>query len=266
LSQQSKMKNIQTAVILCGGKGTRLGNLGKKIPKTLVKIQGKEILWYIIKILKRNKFNHLVLPLGYKGNLIKKFLKNNKNFNMKIDCISTGVNSNIGYRIAQIQRKIKSDDLLLLNGDAIFKININKIFKDHVKQNKIVSFLSGEIVYPYGTIGVVGGNVKDFKRNLIYDALNVRSKKKYTAYNYTGMSIIKNKMIRKYKNIYKNSKNFEQTFFPRLIRSNKSQLIKVKGFWHSVDNIKDLEMVDKQSKKNLKYLKARDLKKSLLKN
>ena len=80
------------------------------------------------------------------------------------------------------------------------------------------------------------------------------------------MSIIKNKMIRKYKNIYKNSKNFEQTFFPRLIRSNKSQLIKVKGFWHSVDNIKDLEMVDKQSKKNLKYLKARDLKKSLLKN
>ena len=41
------MKQLSQAVILCGGKGTRLGNLGKKIPKTLVKIQGKEILWYI---------------------------------------------------------------------------------------------------------------------------------------------------------------------------------------------------------------------------
>ena len=46
------MKNL-TAVILCGGKGTRL-NYWKKMPKTLVKIQGKPIIWYIVKILKKN--------------------------------------------------------------------------------------------------------------------------------------------------------------------------------------------------------------------
>ena len=40
---------IKTAVILCGGKGTRLGSLGKKMPKTLLKVQGKPIIWYIIK-------------------------------------------------------------------------------------------------------------------------------------------------------------------------------------------------------------------------
>ena len=44
---------IRTAVILCGGKGTRLGNLGKKLPKTLVKVQGKPIIWYIINTLKK---------------------------------------------------------------------------------------------------------------------------------------------------------------------------------------------------------------------
>jgi len=44
--------NNKCAVVLCGGKGSRLGLLGKKIPKTLVKVQGKEILWYIIKYLK----------------------------------------------------------------------------------------------------------------------------------------------------------------------------------------------------------------------
>ncbi len=51
----SKMKN-KCAVILCGGKGSRLGSLAKKIPKTLVKIQKKEVLWYIIKYLKYSGF------------------------------------------------------------------------------------------------------------------------------------------------------------------------------------------------------------------
>ena len=59
------MKKINTAVILCGGKGSRLGTLGKKIPKALVKVQGKEILWYILKVLKKNKFNHVILPIGF---------------------------------------------------------------------------------------------------------------------------------------------------------------------------------------------------------
>ena len=49
------MKNFRSAIVLCGGKGTRLGVLGKKIPKAMIKIQGKEIIWYIINILKKNK-------------------------------------------------------------------------------------------------------------------------------------------------------------------------------------------------------------------
>ena len=64
-------QSIRTAVILCGGKGSRLGELGKKIPKTLVKVQSKPILWYILNILKKNSFNHFILPLGYKGSMIK---------------------------------------------------------------------------------------------------------------------------------------------------------------------------------------------------
>ena len=75
-------KNIRTAVILCGGKGTRL--ISKKIPKSLVKIQNKEILWYIINILKINKFNHFfILPIGYKGKLIKILLKKNLRISQK---------------------------------------------------------------------------------------------------------------------------------------------------------------------------------------
>ena len=72
------MLKTKTAIILCGGKGTRLGVLGKKIPKTLIKIQGKEILWYIINILKIHGFNNFIIPLGYKGNQVKKFFTKEK--------------------------------------------------------------------------------------------------------------------------------------------------------------------------------------------
>ena len=83
------------AAILAGGKGTRLGALGKRIPKAMIKIQGKEIIWYIIKILKKNGFNQIILPLGYKGNLIKRyFSKNTKIFKgVSIDLINTGNNT-----------------------------------------------------------------------------------------------------------------------------------------------------------------------------
>ena len=47
----------RTAVILCGGSGRRLGQLGKKIPKSLVKISQKPIIWFILKSLKKNRFN-----------------------------------------------------------------------------------------------------------------------------------------------------------------------------------------------------------------
>jgi len=133
---------FRTAVILCGGKGTRLGALGKKIAKTLVSVQNKKIIWYIINILKINNFNHFILPIGFKGNLIKRFIykefKQNENF--KIDIVNTGINSSISKRISIIKTLIKSDNFLLLNGDAIFDFNIDKIFKNHQKKKLFYDF------------------------------------------------------------------------------------------------------------------------------
>ena len=170
------MKNFRSAVVLCGGKGSRLGDLGKKMPKAMVKIQGKEIIWYIISVLKKNKFNQIILPLGYKGNMIRNLSKKYKNLFKSVDLVNTGENSNIGKRISLIKDKIKSNNFLLLNGDAIFNFNVNKIYRTHEKKKKDITFISGEITYPYGTIGVRQGKVMDFNRNLVYEALKVRNK------------------------------------------------------------------------------------------
>ena len=97
---------IRTAVVLCGGKGSRLGLLGKRIPKCLVEIQNHPIIWYIINILRKNSFNHFILPIGYKGHMIKRFFKLNKTFkDLNIEIIETGFNTNIAKRIFLVKKK-----------------------------------------------------------------------------------------------------------------------------------------------------------------
>lgn len=259
------MNNIRTAVILCGGKGTRLGSLGKNTPKTLVKIQGKQILWYILKNLKLNGFNHVILPLGYKGNLIRKFISKHEKIIDHIDLINTGTNTNIGKRLSIIKEKVKSKNFLLLNGDAIFDFNLNKIIINHEKKNSDLTFISSEITYPYGTIGLKNNKVIDFKRNLVYEALHSRNQKNYIAYNYSGMSIINtNKFIRNKKKI-SDSQNFEKEFFPFFIKNYKTNLVKLKGFWHSIDNIKDIQAINNKKESSIKYLSLLKIKKKILK-
>ncbi len=259
------MENFRTAVVLCGGKGTRLGVLGKKIPKVMVKIQGKEIIWYIIKILKRNKFNQIILPLGYKGNMIRKLSKKYKSLFSVVDLVNTGENSNIGKRISLVGDRIKSNNFLLLNGDAIFNFNIDKIFKKHQQRKKDITFISGETIYPYGTIGIRKGKVIDFNRNLNYEALKVRNKNSYTAFNYTGMSVIKTETLKKLKNKYKKESNFETTLFPLLINAFNTEFVKLTGFWHSIDNMKDINIINDKKILKKKYISLKKIKQKLLK-
>ena len=166
-NKDSKDFENTTAVILCGGRGTRLGVLGNKVPKTLVRVNNKEILWYILYNLKIHGFKNIILPLGYKGSLIRRFLKKNKNFGLNIKMINTGVKTNIGKRIFLIRNEIKSQNFLLLNGDAIFRFDLKNIFRNHCKKYLGATFICGEFTYAYGSIGVKNSKIIDFKRNLV---------------------------------------------------------------------------------------------------
>ena len=72
-----KIKRKVTAVILCGGKGLRLRPLTNKIPKPLIKINGEEILSYIIKHILSYNIDNLLILTGYKQEKIKTFIKKN---------------------------------------------------------------------------------------------------------------------------------------------------------------------------------------------
>lgn len=239
----------RTAIILCGGRGTRLGQLGKKFAKTLIKVQEKPILWYILNSLKKNKFNHFILPIGYRGKQIKKFLEKIKLENCKIDIINTGLDTAIAKRIYKIKNFIKSDNFIIVNGDAIFQTNLNNIFKNHVLKKKDMSFICCEGEADFGTVGVENNKVINFERNLNFKSVNTKTKN-FKAYVYSGMCIFNKKILNEN---FKNYLNFEKDFYPRLIKKYKTQFNNLNGFWYAIDNVKHLDALNKKIIKKKSY-------------
>ena len=177
---KSTNSHLNSAIILCGGRGTRLGNLGKKIPKTLVKIHGKPILWYILKSLLKNSINHFILPLGYKGNQIKKYIDTDKELKrLNIDLVETGLDTNISKRIFLVKNKIKSKNIVLLNGDAIFEFNLEKIFKNHLSKKIDITFLGCSAPLSYGIVGIKSGKIKSFERDIEFNFVKTYKRKKF---------------------------------------------------------------------------------------
>jgi len=252
----------RTAVILCGGKGTRLGLLGKKAPKTLLKVHGKPILWYIIKFLQKNSFNHFILPVGFKGKKITKYINKEKTLKkLNIKIINTGENTSISQRIHKIIKFIKSENFILLNGDAIFNFNIKKIYLDHLKQNNIVTFLGSHALMPYGVVGTKGKKIISFSRDTKFNAIISQHKKKFIGYIYSGISLMNKKIL---KSNFKSYKNFEKKFYPLIIKRYKCGFHNIDGFWSSVDNQKDLELLNKKNNK-FNYRNVEKLRKYLIK-
>ena len=84
------------AIVLCGGNGKRMGSLCQDIPKTLIKVRGKPILWFILKSLSRHNVKRVILPVGYKGEKIIQFVESVKNnFEFDIVSVETGTDTPI---------------------------------------------------------------------------------------------------------------------------------------------------------------------------
>ena len=134
------------AVILAGGKGSRLGSLTKSIPKPMVKIGGKPIIWHLLKILNSNGINNFIICLGYKGNVIKNYLgKLNNRWNIK--CLDTGLNTLTAKKIFFLVKKhIKSQKFLMTYGDGLANINLKKLYKLHCKKKKLPLL---QLFHPY---------------------------------------------------------------------------------------------------------------------
>ena len=148
-------------VILAGGLGTRISEETDYIPKPMVLIGGKPILWYIIKFYASYGFTDFIICGGYKIKFINNFFKRKnknqlgllglKNINIKI--VNTGKNSNTGKRILNIKKYLdKNKDFCLTYGDGLSDINLYNLIKFHNKQKSVATLTAVKPQPRYGKI------------------------------------------------------------------------------------------------------------------
>ncbi len=143
-------------VILAGGRGTRISEETGSIPKPMVEIGGKPIIWHIMKMYSCFGFNEFVICLGYRGYLIKEYFshyflhmsdvtidmkKNDVKVHAtasepwKITLVDTGLETNTGGRLKRIRKYIGNETFMMTYGDGVSDIDIKKLVKFH-KSNK----------------------------------------------------------------------------------------------------------------------------------
>ena len=141
------------AIILAGGFGTRLKETVPDLPKCLAPVKSKPILHYIINYLIENGVDRIVFSLRYKSNLVIEFVKNNFGF-IEYDFVVEKETLGTGGALALSLKNTKNDDVIVLNGDSIFKINLNNLYNFHHKTKSSFSIALKNISNPirYGTV------------------------------------------------------------------------------------------------------------------
>jgi len=120
------------ALILCAGKGERIKNITKdRIPKPMIRINGKPFLWYLIQQLKIFGIKDIVLHVGHKKEKIIEYFKDGSKFNINIkySIVDKPVGTGGGIKISL--PFLKKDTFFVLNGDSIFLINLKEMYNYH---------------------------------------------------------------------------------------------------------------------------------------
>ena len=152
------------AIILAGGKGTRLGELTKLIPKPMVKIRNKPIIIYIIEHFFRYGVDEIIIASGYKHQIIKDYFRNKRFYKKKnIKIVNTGLNSLTGKRIKKLKKYLsKNENFFVTYGDGVSDINLNKLLRFHIKNKKIATLTAVHPPARFGELELSGSKLVKF--------------------------------------------------------------------------------------------------------
>jgi len=149
-------------ILLAGGFGTRISEYTNTIPKPMIEIGGKPILWHIMNLYAEYGHTDFFVATGYKNEVIEKyFSKHEEKWN--INFINTGEKTMTGGRIKRLKKFIGNSTCMLTYGDGLADINLESLLNFHKKHKKLVTVSAVRPPARFGAIQLDGDRVSRFK-------------------------------------------------------------------------------------------------------
>ncbi|MCB9262746.1 MAG: NTP transferase domain-containing protein [Flavobacteriales bacterium] len=155
---------MQEAVILAGGKGTRLQSVIKDVPKPMAIVAERPFLTYLLEKLSKNGVQKVVLSVGYKYEVILDYFgQRYKNITIEYAVEETPLGTGGGIKLAM--KKCDTPNILVLNGDTFFDVSLKDFCTFHESQNFDVSIALKQMENPsrYGTVKLEQNHISEFK-------------------------------------------------------------------------------------------------------
>lgn len=236
-------------VILAGGLGTRLSEETKLVPKPMVEIGGKPILWHIMKIYSHYGFNDFIILTGYKSHIIKDYfvhyyqqysditvdmLTNSVEIHRmqtepwKVTMLYTGQETMTGGRIKKAQEYIGNEPFLLTYGDGVADVDIADLIKNHKESGKLCTMTAVQLQGRFGALVIKDDNmITSFMEKPIGEESWING----------GFFVCQPEVLNYIQE--GNSTIFERSPLENLAKDKQLNAYKHRGFWRPMDTLKD---------------------------
>jgi glucose-1-phosphate cytidylyltransferase len=234
-------------VILAGGLGTRLSEATHLVPKPLVEIGGKPILWHILKLYSFYGINHFIICCGYKGYLIKEYFSNyalhmsNITFDMTnsqmevhrnqaepwlVTLVDTGENTMTGGRLKRVRDYIGPETFCLTYGDGVGDVNLRELLQFHAAQQTLATVTAVQMPSRFGVLEVSANRVISFQEKPQNDNSWING----------GFFVLEPKI---FEYIEGDATVWEESPLKRLSREGQLSAYQHTGFWQMMDTLRD---------------------------
>ncbi|MDO8659013.1 MAG: HAD-IIIA family hydrolase [Candidatus Parcubacteria bacterium] len=242
------MKTITQAVILAGGQGIRMRPLTQTLPKPMIPIHDKPFLEYIIKLLKRNGIEEVIILTGYLHEKIEDYFKDGQKFGLKIKYSFSPVEVETGTRLRKAKELIQ-DTFLLLYSDNYWPLQLDKLFSFYKKMNTqgLVTVYSNIDNYTKNnTLVSESGLVEDYDKSRLIPGLNGVD---------IGFFLLNKKVFDLFP---KENFSFEKVILPQLISKNQLSGFLTYHKYYGLSNLERIPVIEEFFKPKKVILLDRD--------
>ena len=218
-------------VILAGGKGTRISEYTKILPKPMIKVGNKPILEHIIDYYIKFGLKDFIIASGYKHSIIKNYFNKKKYQSAKVKVINTGVETLTGSRLKKLSNELK-ETFMLTYGDGLSNINLKKLLNFHKKNKKMVTVTAVRPPARFGALKLKGDFVSRFKEKSKLDEGWING----------GFFVMEPDFFKFIKN---DNTYLEKQPLEKVTKKKQLVAFKHKKFWQCVDTKRDLDKIRK---------------------